>query len=139
MKLKPDCVRDVLLSIERLQKITLEENGVLSDEPIFLDAICKDLPKQNKADIFYSLKMLEDGNLINMTAEYADSNYVILCIVEGLTFKGHEFLQSVKDEGRWTVIKKGLDAIRNYSLDAMAAVAEGVTTAGIQAFIKTTV
>jgi len=135
MKLNPDCVRDVLLSVEKLHQIEQLENGSVIVEPVHWGAICADLPKYSRSDVFYTLKTLGDGGLIEIDIQYADGGMVWYCDVSGLTFKGHEFIQQVKDDNCWAKIKRGLDAVRNYSLDAMSAVAKGITSASIEAFI----
>lgn len=136
MKLKPDCVRDVLLSIEKLQIIEPNADGTVRDKGVNYVQICKDLPKQSKEDIFYTLKILRDGGMVDMRVQYANNGTVYHCVVDGLTFRGHEFMQNLKDDKKWGLVKKGLDAIRTYSLDAMSSVAEGITTAAIQAYIQ---
>ena len=139
MKLNPDCVRDVLLSVEKLHQIEQLENGSVIVEPVHWGAICADLPKYNRADVFYTLKTLGDGGLIDIDVQYADGGMVWYCEVSGLTFAGHEFIQKIRDNKQWGTIKKCLDALRNYSIDAISAVAEGITKAGIQSFVQTNV
>ena len=139
MKLNPDCVRDVLLSVEKLHQIEQLENGSVIVEPVHWGAICADLPKYSRADVFYTLKTLGDGGLIDIDVQYADGGMVWYCEVSGLTFAGHEFIQKIRDNKQWGTIKKCLDALRNYSIDAISAVAEGITKAGIQSFVQTNV
>lgn len=55
--------------------------------------------------------------------------------VKYLTFAGHEFLASVRDDSRWKRLKKALPSIRNYSLDAIKALSEGMTSAAINAYL----
>ena len=69
-----------------------------------------------------------------MTTQWA-SNSVQRCHVSSLTYEGHELLESVRDEKHWSAIKTGMDAVRNYSLSALAAIAEGVTSAAIGAYL----
>lgn len=139
MKLNPDCVRDVLLSVEKLHQIEQVEDGSVLDEPINLGMISTNLPKYSKSDVFYTLKILGDGGLIDVDTQYADGGIVWYCEVSGLTFAGHEFIQKIRDNKQWGTIKKCLDALRNYSIDAISAVAEGITKAGIQSFVQTNV
>ena len=59
-----------------------------------------------------------------------------MMIILDLTPKGHQFIAQIRDSGQWKKVKNGLDAVRNYSLAAISAVAEGVTSAGISAYFS---
>ena len=135
MKLNPDCVRDVLLSVEKLHQVVRDEDGTVKEAPTNLASVCSDLPKYDKEDVYYTLKILSNGGLIEMDAKKASAGNVYFCRINGLTFRGHEFIQQIRDDNCWAKVKKGLDAVRNYSLDAMSAVAKGITSASIEAFV----
>lgn len=138
MKLNPDCVRDVLLSVEKLHQVVQRDDGNVKDVPANLEEICADLQQYKKEDVYYTLKTLDDGGFISMQTQFADGGTVYHCRVFGLTYQGHEFVQKISDTDRWSHVKKIIGSVRDYSLEAISAVAEGVTKAGIQSFIQTT-
>ena len=134
MKLDIDCVREVLLYLENIETYVTDDDGDITLKGSFLGEICEAIPKYPKEQIFYTLSTLEDGGFLNMTTQWA-SNSVHFCHVSSLTYEGHELLESVRDENHWSAIKSGLSAVRNYSLSAVAAIAEGVTSAAISAYL----
>lgn len=134
MKLDIDCVREVLLYLENMETYVTDDDGDITLQGSYLGQICQAIPNYPKEQIFYTLKTLEDGGFLNMTTKWA-SNSVHFCHVSSLTYDGHELLESVRDEKHWSAIKTGLAAVRNYSLSAVASIAEGVTSAAIGAYL----
>ena len=135
MQLNTDCVRDVLLSVEKLHKIVVEDNYNVTNEPTTFFAICNDLTEFNKEDIYYTISTLSNGGLIMTKEKKSPDEVVYSCDIYGLTYAGHEFVQQIKDDENWSKVKKILKSVRNYSLDAISAVAKGVTSASIEALI----
>ena len=127
MKLNLDCMRDVLLAMQ---------DSPMGEGMTILD-FCEKLPQYNEDDIRYScLKMSEAGFVV---ADLTDLDNWIIPQVDGLwdiTFHGHEFLGKIKDESRWEGIKKALPKVRDYSFDAINAVANGFASAAITAFFS---
>lgn len=127
MKMNLDCMRDILLA---MQDSPIDEGMTISE-------FCERLPQYTEEDICYScLKMSEAGFVI---ADLTDLDGWIIPRVDGLwdiTFRGHEFLGRIKDESRWKGIKRVLPTIRDYSIDAINAVANGFASAAISAFFS---
>ena len=104
MKLNHDCIRSLLLVLEdslqyseNLELPTLSLNDILHD---------KRLQKFSKQDIVYSSEMLAEADYIN--ASVVKSDYAVLKVVySGITFKGHEYINSIRDNNVWdSVIEK---------------------------------
>lgn len=136
MKLNPDCIRAVLLEIEKSWKIEELDDGNLYMDGIMLQTICDALPKFEKADIFYSLYNLDQAGYVDLNVQWADGGIPYYCMINHMPYAGHEFLNQIRDNNHWGLIKKGLGAVGNYSLNAISAVAEGVANAAISAFLK---
>lgn len=120
-----DCIRDVLSAAEH---IPLDHVFLFKD-------ICSDLKKYNKDEIQYScMKLFEAGMIVASTVD-ADNLplYKIHSIID-ITYKGHQFLAKIRDEDRWRGIKKVLPVIRDYSIDAINAVANGFASAAITSY-----
>ena len=128
MLLNPDCVRDVLLAVE----------GCEFEEYLNLDKLSAKLPEYSQEDLWYTCLKLEEGGYLNLVTVDPMRSYRpgIKCIVD-LTFKGHEFLNSVRDSARWKKLKTIAGGIKDYSLSAIQAIAEGMTAAGIPMLLQT--
>ena len=144
MRLDPDCLRDVLCCVEdntglhkRCIFIDCSMSGALSDalgtrQPE-LAAYQKELMEKYDSDsILYHLRYCVEDELVVEGRKQSSGMMIIL----DLTPKGHQFIAQIRDSGQWKKVTNGLDAVRNYSLAAISAVAEGVTSAGISAYFS---
>lgn len=134
VKLNPDCVRKVLLCLENVETYVMDEDGDIRLHGIFIEELFEKIPDYTKPEIYYTLSMLEDGGFLNMTSSHGN-NALQHCHISSLTYAGHELLESIRDDGRWKFVKSGLSAVRNYSLSAVEAIAEGATSAAISSYL----
>ena len=107
MKLNSDCVRGVMLALEELLCIDVDEDGAVCMDTTDLDAVCKSVPEFDAPNVFYALHNLEQAGYIEMSTEIADNGVVCACIIEDITFDGHEFLNQIRDKDHWAVVKAG--------------------------------
>ena len=111
MKRDMDLVRELLLAIEANDE---EPRGHLrsyydGDEP---DEV-----------VSYHIHLMADADLLHALNASTSSGYSILPV--RLTWQGHEFLDKIRDEGRWTTIKsETLKAAGGLSLFALQTVAD---------------
>lgn len=124
-----------MLKIEELQKYVLSSDGGIENHALFFEPLCEALPKFSKEDIYYSLDIMEQAGFISMSADWSN-NRMYYCAVNYMTYAGHEFLDSIRDPKHWRTIKSGLSAVCNFSLSTIASIAEGVTTAAINAYLQ---
>ena len=134
MKLDTNCVRDVLLAIEELQRVFVNDNGDVEKEALWINGLYAALPGYGREVVFYTLYNLEQAGYIDLTVQWI-SGCVNMCAINHMTYEGHEFLESIRDSRQWTSVKKGLAAVRNYSLSAISSVAEGITNAAISSYL----
>lgn len=134
MNLDANCVRDVLLAVEGLQRVFVNDDGDVEKGELWVDDLYAALPNYGKEVVFYTLYNLEQAGYIDLSVQWIN-NCVNLCAINHMTYEGHEFLESIRDSKQWTSVKKGLSAIRNYSLSAISSVAEGVTNAAISSYL----
>lgn len=134
MKLDTNCVRDVLLAIEELQRVFVNDNGDVEKEALWINDLYAALPGYGREVVFYTLYNLEQAGYIDLTVQWI-SGCVNMCAINHMTYEGHEFLESIRDSRQWTSVKKGLAAVRNYSLSAISSVAEGITNAAISSYL----
>lgn len=135
VKFNADCFRDVLLELENSLAYRINEDDQLERRSVSLHELDCILIRYKKEEIFYTLTNLEQAGYINMTVQWA-GNSVYRCSVTCITFQGHEFLEKIRNDQSWTKVKAGAEAIRNYSLDAINAIANGVTSAAITAYFE---
>ena len=111
MKLKYDCVRDILIYCE--SSIRFGEN--LSWQPLPLGKFCDALPEYSRDDIAYTLLLLEEAGYIEARISEADGGiYGIL--VYRLTYSGHEFIDVIKSDTVWKKIQSAISSIGSVSL-----------------------
>lgn len=134
MKLNISCVRDLLLLLEEKPFYTVNEHGFIESQIVSFFDICTELPQYSSSDIYYTLSLLDDAGFLSLITQWGDDS-LIFCAVESMTYAGHELLENIRDEGRWKAVTTGLAAVRNYSLSAIASLAEGITAGAINAYL----
>lgn len=128
MKLNPDCVRDVLLAVESADL----------DEHISPRTLHNSLPQYSESEIEYTCLILDEGGfIIAITMQLPGQEIAAVKSIVRLTYQGHELAAKIRDPERWPNLKKGLSAVRDYSLSALNAIAEGAASAGISTFVST--
>ena len=134
MKLNLECIRSVMLTLE--SELSFADNGdCLTKNDVALEHLCELLPEYQKEDIFYSLFNLDQAGYLRISVHWGNGS-VYECIVNYMTYNGHEFLNEIRDDKRWNKVKSITTTIRNYSLSAVSSIAEGVTSAAISSFLS---
>lgn len=107
MKLDHDCVRGVLLAVEELSGYTEHHLGVfkrLSSNDLMKSEF---LSGYSQADVLYSVSKLDEAGYLNC------SSFAMLgkteLIVSDLTFFGHEYLDSIKNDTVWKKVKTSME------------------------------
>lgn len=127
MKLDSDCVRDVLMTIENCE----------FGETLTLDTLSQKIEGRSEEEVWYTCLKLEEGGFLRLTTmPIPTSSFPRIKSIDDLTYQGHEFISKIQDEQQWTAVKKGARAVRNYSLSAIASIAEGITAAAISTYLS---
>lgn len=117
MKLKKECVRDLLLYFEK--NLSYENE---------IQANCITLKKYTKDDILYTSDKLLESGLINAKKEkWILSNQPII-IVSSITTNGHRFLDSIRSPEIWRKTKSKLKSLGSVSIEIISQVAASVIT-----------
>lgn len=101
MVLNLKCIRDTLLALERCL--------VLNDELEFvgqnLDELRKsgELLQYSRSDLAYTLVLLTEADFVESYIDYADDVIEELTVIR-LTYKGHQFLDSIRPDSLWKKI-----------------------------------
>ena len=104
MKLNPDCVRLVLLDLEE----RLKPNDMIS---VYAYVNSFDLPADTTCnDIEYTIDKLYEAGFLELT-NYGSIDNMSSCLsarIVSITYEGHKFLDTIKDDTAWGNIKKNL-------------------------------
>ena len=101
MKFNPDCIRDILLSIENEGT---ERGWRLSQNQELVNVYSRDI-------VVYHIRQCDMNGLLDGAKPEIRSYYV-----RGLTPKGYDFLNNVRDNSKW---KKILDKIKSVGISAV--------------------
>ena len=99
MKINYDCVRALLLCLEN----ELQFDDEFRYLELKFDKVCKLIPDYIPQDIAYSTLMLLEADLI-----IPGDNKFNGAIYTGITFEGHQYLDSIRSDKVWNKIKKKL-------------------------------
>lgn len=94
MTLNPDCVRDILLIIEKYEKVMFP-----NDYP--------ELRKYSYEEITYHVKQCNNAELFEVFRKYVDDGFGVI----DLSPKGHDFLSKIRADTAWSKIKSNLQSI----------------------------
>ena len=123
MKLNPDCVRDVLLTLESCE----------FQESISMETLCSRIPTRNPDDVHYAcIKLSEAGFISVQSAEYLYGG-VRVGIIEDITYAGHEYLANIRKDTVWNGVKSIAGKVGATSLSALTQIAANVVTELIKA------
>lgn len=92
MTLKSDCVRDTMLYLEK----NLELNDCIQARHI-------SIKKYKSDDIVYTISKLIEGNYIN--ARDCSYDDVMDFYISSITWDGHKFLDTIRDNKVWSTTK----------------------------------
>ncbi len=119
MKLNPDCIRDILLSVE--------EESDFNHETVYRrnDMRLKKLSEYSHEEVVYHIHQCELSGLI-YGVDYMDGGVHI--DIRDLTPKGHEFLANIRSDTVWKDVKIISSKVGSKSLSAITQIATAVIT-----------
>lgn len=120
LKLNQDCVRDVMLFVEN--KL---EFGVFLHLEDFLKA--PTLKKYDADTITYALGKLDETDFLHSDATWNNNNLVYFS-TGMLTWNGHKFLDTIRDNRVWATTKKVTSKFSSVSVSIMENIASQVIT-----------
>lgn len=117
LTLNQDCIRDVLLQVEAA--------GLANH--ITEKTLHAKLPAYTEDEICYACYMLGDAGYL----EIEKDRYIrhVGVTVHGMTYKGHGFLDQIRDATVWDKVKKRAKALGTVALTALADIAKDVIAA----------
>jgi hypothetical protein len=100
MKLNYDCVRSVLLTVEKSKTIDEE----LNLNPLTVETIFEQLPKYEDNEILYTIEKLKEAGYINAALHFAAGHFIDGA-VSSITYSGHEYLDNIREPEVWRKVK----------------------------------
>lgn len=100
MKLNYDCVRSVLLTVEKSKTIDEE----LNINPVTVETIFEQLPKYEDNEILYTIEKLKEAGYINAALHFAAGHFID-GTVSSITYSGHEYLDNIREPEVWRKVK----------------------------------
>lgn len=94
MKLKPDCIRDVLLYLESELEVDLTKHNFtkINLEQLKDHFSCI----YNEEDIWYTVYNLKEIRFIDGRINDGGSHKMMFCEIENITWNGHQFLNTIR-------------------------------------------
>jgi hypothetical protein len=121
MKFEPELVRDILLDIEELHQYP--EPFIFSDNSKFNRA------KKYEVNTFvYHCKLLSEAGFINWSPKFDGSNSLYIAFINGITYQGHQFLDSVRSPKVWRETKSVAEKVGVFSLNFLSQTASQIIT-----------
>lgn len=111
MKLNYDAAKDIMLFLEEFMVLDVKDIDKIHDVTFTEFQIAKHLTeKYSEEDIRYAILKLAE-------ADYIEARISNWTIVEEVTYKGHEFLESIRDKD---VLNKGLEAMKKTGVSSLS-------------------
>lgn len=120
MKINLDCMRDILLEVEKCDY----------NETLPVRQLEERLTKYYNDVIRYNcLKLYEAGYIDALCIDVDNSPLPCIHEIIDIRFQGHEFLSNVKKTENWEKTKELGEKIGSFGLNMAGKIAEGVATA----------
>lgn len=117
MKLNPDCIRDILLELEKLDL----------NESITIPELSNKLTEYAKDEVIYNcLKLREANFIIAPTKQYVTGSMIVS--IMDITYEGHQFLSNIRSNNIWNKTKNVMSKIGVTSISSISQIAAGVLT-----------
>ena len=103
MKLNHDCIRSVMLTLEK--ELTIDDDMHMNG--ISVEKLWELLPKYSNQDILYTVEKLSEGGYITASIQVSSGTFIDGCVVS-ITYAVHEFIENVRDSRLWASVKSVL-------------------------------
>ncbi len=116
MKLDPNCVRDILLELEKQP----------FDTQTTIQVLALNLPNYQQEEVFYCCLKLYEAGYISANVVPIDGSFPIIQRIFDITFQGHEFLNNIRSPKIWNDILEVSDKIGTASISGFTQIATSV-------------
>lgn len=124
MKLNNECVRDTLLYLEDKLTLNFQQRTFNS---VNIQTLIEEMmlihTSYEANDIWYVVYQLKQAGFIEGRFENAARGKMYVCEIESITWSGHQFLDSIRLESIWHIIKAKTNQIGNLSISGLSIMA----------------
>ncbi len=117
MKLNPDCIRDILFTVE-------SQTGFMKPTSA-LEII--EVLKYDKDEVLYHINQCELYGFFTNVRHYINGDEDDTLIMD-LTPKAHEFIQNIRSDNVWNKTKKVAGTVGSFSIGVLGQIASDVLT-----------
>lgn len=126
MKLDHECVRDFLLEFE--DKGPAFKYTHISDMQNY-----DSFKNYGESAIVYTIAKLIEAEFLSGIVEWDEySGDLSTCEVTAITFKGHEFIDTVRDSTVWSATKSAVSALTSSSISTLMGIGKAYTLRKIE-------
>lgn len=129
MQINIDCLRDILIYCEE----NIDYNYDIDDRPsltgVSLYQLCHSnlINKYERKEIMYSIMKLEEIHFIIISDRFpSDRSIIERCTIAEITYRGHQFLDTIKPESIWEKTKGVVKNIGNHTLNFIEGTAHDI-------------
>ncbi len=127
MQMNIDCLKDVLQFC--VDNIDYEEDGDSWNTKSVNLIMMYESPelKYDKKDIMRSVLKLDECGFIKVSTKFPNNKpYLERCSIEDVTFRGYQFIESVREPSIWEKTKSIAGKVGNHTLNFIESVAHDV-------------
>lgn len=125
MKLNPDCIRDILLTVEEHTDMTKQLLYPVEDVKY------ERLESYSQDEVFYHVKQCELSGFVTKVNWFGGGG--LGCRVYYLSPSGHEFLANIRNDSNWSKTKEVAKSVGSFSLSTLKDIASSVIASVISA------
>lgn len=118
MRLNHECVRDILLTMESLDYGEILKLRDYKNKPL--------LAKYSEEDFVYTVKKLKEADYVSASIAPGIQGTFLRFSVDSVTWLGHQFLDTVRDNAVWEETKSITSKVAGVSLSILSDVAKDV-------------
>ena len=122
MTLNHDCIRDLLLYLE---------GNLTYDNEIIVNNI--DSLNYTEEDLLYTTERLIEAGYIKASFQEFISDDLPIAEVQAITYRGHEFLDTIRDTSVWTKTKNITSKFSSTSIQLISSIASQIISQIISA------
>ena len=126
MKLNPDCVRDILLTVEETS--SFNRYTCYSVDDMNFDR----LRKYSHEEIIYHIKQCNESHLISGVQSYDCGDEIN---IQDLTPSGHQFLANIRSETNWQKTKEIANKSGSVALNILETISRGIAEGAASALL----
>lgn len=102
-----------------------------SEQPVFQDHFLPDVPGYSEELVIYHMRIMSQANLLHHEKKSIDTSagsvkQEITLNYYSISWKGHEFLDDIRDESRWKEVNKIMSKVGGFAVDVVTTVAKEI-------------